>query len=183
MKQVRILLAITITLSIFSCESTEEAVPKFNNEQFLESVAIIGPFTTDLGNGTLAKAIEIKDMSGTLELSGVFKLNGSEYSDKGLFNDQIAGDGIYTSVEVFKMEEVNQNLPEIIAMVSSKFKYADEPIVARHASVNGRTKTIKIACESITLEECKDEHWWDTDWFGEPCIYLSGCSFDFEWTW
>jgi len=186
MKQFNLIFVFTILFAAFSCHSTEEAAPEFNKDQFLESVAIVGPFTTDLGNGTFSKTVEIKDMSGSLKLSGGFKINGSEYSDKGLFNDQIAGDGIYTSVEVFNSEEVNQKLPEeVIAMVSPKFKYADEPIFSNYASINGRTQggSIKIGCESITLEECRDEHWWDTDLFGEPCIYLSGCSFDFEWTW
>jgi len=175
-----------ILFTVISCNNTKDIVPEFNKEKFLESVAIVGPFITDLGNGTYAKAVEIKDMSGTLKLSGVFKLNGSEYSDKGLFNDQIAEDGIYTSVETFKDEEVKQNIPEKpIAMVSSKFKYSNELIFSNYASANGRPQggSIKIGCESITLEECRDEYWWDTDWFGEPCIYLSGCSFEFEWTW
>jgi hypothetical protein len=141
MKQLNLIFAITILFSVFSCESTEEAeaVPEFNKKQFLESVAIIGPFTSDLGNGIFSKAVEIKDMSGNLKLSGVFKLNGSEYSDKGLFNDQIAGDGIYTSVEVFKTEKINQKISnEAIAMVSSKFKYANEPIFSNYTSANGR---------------------------------------------
>ncbi len=91
-----------------------------------ENVAIVDVSTIDVGKNMVASVITLKDFNGSQSLPEGFSLNGYTFMDNGNFNDRIANDGRYTSLET----AVNSNLknkgkPNTIFTTSS-FRYQNE---------------------------------------------------------
>ena len=109
------------------------------------------------------------------------------------YNDIKAGDGIYTSVELFS-KEVNDEDEYIY--VGKHFEYLDDfdllliknyghflnEIIEINNSYNQSAKTkgvvasIKIACKIVT-RECPEDKWYNKCLFSSPCtcVYLEDC--------
>ncbi|WP_027380195.1 hypothetical protein [Chryseobacterium daeguense] len=83
------------------------------------------------------------------ELLPVYKYDGVEYSDNGLFNDAVAGDGIYTSVENLKLaQEDIYNGVEV--SIGEDFLHKDKLVTQVKTEYAGKVKPgggIKFGCK------------------------------------
>ncbi|MGI9526836.1 MAG: hypothetical protein ACR2MS_06990 [Weeksellaceae bacterium] len=71
---------------------------------FDNSVAIIlysQSFKSKAKIGEEANIIEIRNFSNDFVLNSEYYIEGIQYTDNGEFNDEIAGDGLYTSIQTF----------------------------------------------------------------------------------
>jgi len=180
----KILLILLIVFGgLTSCQKDSNEKNDFK-EKFEESVALI---QQDLMNSESLKSseyaiiIELKDFSGEIELNPVYKIDCIEYCDNGLFNDEIAGDGIYTSVEKFNIDNLKFSNNTVKIGKSTKFKYNEQ---LKSYLNQDAFKLLKISAGcSVRWVECPDEHWYDTDLFGEGCLEFYDCHAEFELSW
>jgi hypothetical protein len=123
MKKMFLLLGVTVFMLSCGKKNSQPSASASNvdsNPKFDESVALFQQTNTNVQSREkstkVAYTFEMIDFSGDLTLGNVYKLEGIEYCDNGLFNDEIAGDGIYTSVETFS------NSPIILSNFSDRDK-------------------------------------------------------------
>ena len=105
-KILKITLALCLSFTFFACSEDENKVEtelSFNDtSKFLESVALI---RTGVKTETNAKnsdekyafIINVVDFSESIDLHEAYMIDDLEYSDNGLYNDEVANDGVYTS--------------------------------------------------------------------------------------
>lgn len=95
-------------------------------KQFEESVAVSILKTAEKSKGSKVPVrLKLTDYSGLDILHPVYRFNGFEFSDTGKFNDEIAGDGIYTSVELIGYNDEKSSAKAGI-FLSDNFKYRDQ---------------------------------------------------------
>lgn len=107
------------------------AVLLFSNlsfgQSFEESVAIkLGSRVTTKNGGTTksARTFTLVSFDKSYKLMNSYVLNGVDFTDDGKNNDLIAGDGVYTSVELLPNLERKTDLSGVY-FVSDNFKYLD----------------------------------------------------------
>lgn len=190
MKKISRIFYALLCISIFiSCNNhqKEEFIQEVDeNSKFEESVAVIQNTYAFKDNSSSVKSqrivlkVELVCFDDVIELSPVYKIDGVEYCDNGLFNDEYEGDGIYTSVEDFIIEETSMKSQfnnEIIINKSDRFRYDVELYEYISGNYIGATKTklkIKIGCK-VRWADCPNTNWLNTSLFGEKCIEFYDC--------
>ncbi|NNF76009.1 MAG: hypothetical protein HKN00_12535 [Flavobacteriaceae bacterium] len=133
-------------------------------------------------SGKQVITIEIINFDSRYKLLPAYLINGIEYCDNGEYNDEIAGDGIFSSVNKYEITlEKSSNGIEFIQ--GPKFKYNSE-MQAYIASKYGGTKDtgIKFGCKMRTIP-CPNTNWWNSCWpLSSPCtcIEFYDCEFEIE---
>jgi hypothetical protein len=180
----KITIALFLTFSFFACSEDENKVKSElspnDTSTFLESVALI---RTGVKTGTNAKnseekyafTINVIDFSESIDLHEAYMIDDIEYSDNGLYNDEIANDGVYTSVQKYRIVNQESNKTNIlntqIINKSDNFKYDKD--LNNYLNKNGvasKTK-IKFGCKVRTVT-CPETSWWNDCWFGSPCTCI-----------
>lgn len=195
----KILLGLLVSLSILSCESDsreenlsqESAVinknvlsktdPATEIELFTKSVAIIKFNYGQTPSESVPLTVRMISYDENYELLPVYKYDGVEYSDNGLFNDAVAGDGIYTSVENLKLaQEDIYNGVEV--NIGEDFLHKDKLVTQVKTEYAAKVKpggSIKFGCK-MKLGKCPNTSWYNTSYFGEPCVFFYDCEASFE---
>lgn len=149
-----------------------------SQNDFLESsVAILHDGAIQTSDGSYALKAQLTSFDPGYSMLPVYKFDGVEYCDNGLFNDEIEGDGIYTSVKTANLN--NQQLDiiqsEIIVNKGSNFQYeSDLDIMLNDILVARAGIEITFGC-SVRLVPCPNTSWYNTSLFGEPCIEFYDC--------
>jgi len=128
-------------------------------QELLESVVFVQDFTPFQGRKVGARpiTIEIVNYHPTKKLLPAYMINGLEYCDNGKYNDKVAGDGIFTSVQNVTVK----NLPK-----GTGKKYTASPAL-KHQSAN--KSEIKFGCKVRTVT-CPETNWWNSCWpLSSPC--------------
>lgn len=151
-------------------------------ELFSRSVAII-KFNYDLEpSSNVPLRLKLVTFDKDYKLLPVYKFNNIEYSDNGEFNDQIAGDGIYTSIENFNIatEDIYNGVE---VNVGETFLYKDQLIdLVKNDYLNRGIKpkaVIKFGCK-VRIVKCPNTSWYNTSIFGEPCVEFYDCEASVE---
>lgn len=123
--------------------------------------------------------MEIKDFSGNVELNEAYKINGIEYNDNGKFNDKVANDGIYTSVESYKIINSEDVLTSLVINKAESFDY-DEALSDYLSDTNSKRK-IKFGCKVRNIK-CPQTSWYNTCIWGSSCTCVDfyDCEFSVE---
>lgn len=194
----KIIVTTLLSMFLISCQtgSREENVSENNDKLNISSLAKENSDTTDLFNKSVAilkfnydqepsenvaLTARILSFDSNYTLLPVYKLNGVEYSDNGLFNDQVAGDGVYTSVERFSISE-NDIYNGVEALIGDGFLFKDQliqQIKSDYASKVGPKASIKFGCKT-KLIKCPNTSWYNTSYFGEPCVLFYDCELSVE---
>jgi len=137
---------------------------------FEESVAIIqrGAVQDPDDKNSYIFFVELKDFSGKLSLNEQYTIGKIVYSDNGKYQDEIAGDGIYTSIQSYRVLNKDDN-PDVfdytLINISDSFKYKDE--LESYISNEKSQKTtmgkikVKFGCKVRTIT-CPETHWWNS---------------------
>jgi hypothetical protein len=107
---------------------------------------------------------KIENYDGEFVLRPVYVIDGVDFVDTGDFNDRVAGDGIYTSLQSEVLSNAKKRSENRIVM-SDKFKF------------KSKTSKVKIGCKFRSTHKGKT-------WLGNSCtsgcIELYDCSFEIE---
>lgn len=138
-------------------------------EEFVNSVALLqqGGFADPSNPEKTFLLMEIKDFSGNIQLNEAYQINGIEYNDNGKFNDKVANDGIYTSVESYKIINHEEVMNTIIVNKAELFNY-EEALSKYLTDINGK-RVIKLGCKVRNIK-CPQTSWYNT------CIWGSSCT-------
>ena len=121
---------------------------------------------TKNSNSSIVK-LKLTDYSSLGVLYPVYKFNGYEFGDTGKNNDEIAGDGIYTSAELIKVSTEKSNSSQLI-FVSDNFMHRD------------KLPQSKLFDCAVRYVKCPDTSWYDNDWgTGWGCFEFSDCRVGF----
>jgi hypothetical protein len=184
-------LLITVFMSTFllSCSTDAEIATESLND-FGSSVAIVnkqGISKSDLTNTTIT--IHLVNFNPNYSLESKYKINNIEYSDNGLYNDEVAGDGLYTSVEKFDLSKSNfSTLNNSDAHLGSSFAYINNFKIwvgnnSKSFEKSGIKPTVSIkvnvGCDIVT-RSCPQDTWYNTCLFSDECtcVYLENCKLD-----
>lgn len=125
--------------------------------------------------------VEILNFDNRYSLNETFVIDDIEYSDNGRFNDMVANDGIYTSVQTFIPSSENQNAfeEENVANVQviadlDDFLYMDD---LEQSLARIKPKVIaSVGCD-IVIRDCPQTAWYNSCWFSDrcSCVYLENC--------
>tara|TARA_B110000027_G_scaffold33351_1_gene37022 strand:- start:301 stop:897 length:597 start_codon:yes stop_codon:yes gene_type:complete len=184
-----------IGLALFSCTTDEN---KFPNDElgFNESVAIIEPaFSSYLYNKVDEELmiIELKNFNPHFKLSTQYKIKGVKYTDDGMFEDKIAGDGIYTAINKITLKKM-KSFTESKLNFGPEFKFTEnlKEYLDENYSIgeleNTRNQKLKgsigFGCK-VRLITCPETGFWDTCWpISSPCTCVDfyDCEIGFKIT-
>lgn len=189
----KIAFAIVLSLTLFSCGEDDSTTYK-TKSTFETSVAIIENGTeinnyNSKSSDSFTLKVRLKSFDSNFDLSPVYKFDGIEYCDNGLFNDEVAGDGIYTSVKTFNYASRKNSYKGIIINKSEKFEHTEklnEFLLANYSNNNSTLQTkagaklkVKLGCK-VRLVDCPNTDWYNTSFFGEPCVEFYDCEASVE---
>ena len=142
-----------------------------NTKIFLEAVEILPQGRIKLSEGNYARIFNLNIYNQDYHPRISYSLNGEEFTDDGKFNDLVAGDGVYTSVE---KRSVDLEKPQFkqLSFVSEQFiftKYEEKGSVTvgckvRH--IRQGSSLFGVSCEN---------------WFG--CFEFYDCEIEIEIEW
>lgn len=191
MKPTRLLIAQTITFLLFAtaCSKDDNTSTEQDRYPYEESIAII-QYTKEIDtNSPLIEYViitEIIDFSNEIPLSDVYNIDGIEYCDNGLFHDQTANDGIYTSVFSFTAPKKVYDAANmgVILNLNDDFRYRKEldEYVGNWAKQDCKLKSsmkIRLGC-NVRWADCPNTNWLNTSLFGERCIEFYDCHASIE---
>lgn len=193
MKPTKFFIAQTITFLLFAaaCSKEDNTSTERDRYPYEESIVII-QYTKEIDSGPDSPLIEyviiteIIDFSNEIPLSDVYNIDGIEYCDNGLFLDQKANDGIYTSVfsltapkEVYDTANMG-----VILNLNDNFRYRkelDEYVVnwVKQDCDLKKSMKIKLGC-NVRWADCPNTNWLNTSLFGERCIEFYDCHASIE---
>jgi hypothetical protein len=122
--------------------------------------------------GTNSKIFILKLHDSAYKPLKSYALDGEEFVDNGMYNDKIANDGIYTSVQTQNNAEIS-DLKQNISIKSEKFKYFS-------SQTNSKIKGGEFGCsirhvtkgKSLLGNSCGNNI---------GCFELYDCSFKITW--
>ena len=165
-----------VALSIASCSKDEENksdleashMERFEESVLLKSSSVVSKSSVssrDVNNQESYVTFKIENFDSEFVLRPVYVIDGVDFVDTGDFNDQVAGDGIYTSLQPQVLTSTKKNSENKIVM-SDKFKF------------KSKTSKVKIGCKFRMTYKGK------SSWFGNSCsggcVELYDCSFEIE---
>jgi hypothetical protein len=164
-----------LTLFIASCSKDDENKPNLeasHMERFEESVLLKSSSPVSESSSTKKItddnmsyiAFKIENFDSEFILRPVYVIDGVDFVDTGDFNDQVAGDGIYASLQPQVLTNTKKSSENRIVM-SDKFKF------------KSKTSKVKIGCKFRSTH--KGESWFGNSCSG-GCIELYDCSFEIE---
>tara|TARA_R110001632_G_scaffold71453_5_gene165765 strand:- start:831 stop:1424 length:594 start_codon:yes stop_codon:yes gene_type:complete len=155
--------------TIIDPQNPGDAIP-LSPQEFEESVLFIQDLSEFIGKSALKKplTIELINFNSKRKLLPAYKINGVEYSDNGKFNDKVAGDGIFTSVNSHSVKGSTKALSERGAK-STKFKYTQQLSSFRSGKFGPSKLGIGFSCK-VRLVTCPESSWYNSCWpLSSPC--------------
>lgn len=193
MKKILILLCIITISACSKNDASDLETQNMDSEKFLQSVAfnlsLDNTKSNKLSENSNKKIINLKinNFNPNLTLEKAYIFNGVTFNDDGKYNDQIAGDNIYTSVQEVNVDiKKGKNLKNNITITDDSFAYNNELNSMKGGSVDG---SAGVSC-GISHGDCpSDGGFWDSDWgtgwgcFGlkDDCVGTIELSFSFDW--
>lgn len=194
-----------ISTAMSSCDKIEESPTAVNEigaiTNFVESVAILQTvkrYNDDsrYKAGGIALTVQLKDFSNGVEMRPAYMIDNIEYCDNGKYNDEVSGDGVYTSVEKFSNDEKKSgdDFEGVIIHKSDDFKFEKDlkDYLKTNISTNSSEKlansgpslSIKLGCKLRTVT-CPETSWLNSCWFGSPCTCIEyfDCEGEVVFTW
>jgi len=179
----KIAFALILSLSFFACsEDNTENINNDTNNSFEKSIAILD--TNSKVEGKTSKSnlealtIELINFNEDYSLNEAYKINDIEFNDNGLFNDAIAGDGIYTSVELFDPLENKSKEAGDKLSYSENFAFTEDLKKELRSRYEGKRDVgISVSCDIVT-RPCPQTTWYNTCYFSDECtcVYLENCT-------
>lgn len=178
-----------LILIIWSWSCTKDSITEIEPPAtFEESVAIIDYGITKLiTSDNVALTLEMVNFNRDFDLQQEYTIDYIQYTDNGEFNDEVAGDGIYTSVQTFT-DDLNEGevIDEIILNKGDDFKYTEELMNLVNERINefrplksATGITIRIGCK-VRVVTCPE---YKSCWpFSSPCncIHYYNCDASIE---
>jgi hypothetical protein len=175
MKYLYLLFAVSILCSCTVDENHD--IENSNTNNFNESVVILQN-PTNLKSSIEAQPIYIEMLSFNADfvLEEEYYIDGIQYTDNGSFNDQIANDGIYSSIQSYNSSDLLEKSDfETTINFGGSFKYQEEftnYLAERYDALDINEKggiKIKAGCK-MRLAPCPETSWWNTCWpLSSPC--------------
>lgn len=179
---------VTLVLA-FGCKDDNIVNNKTDLDLFTSSVVIIdsNQFITTQNSkisGKIARTVELHNFNSSLILEPTYKIDDVEYCDNGLYNDEIAGDCIYTSIETYS--EVSHKLSDSVKYkvgYSDHFIYLNElrEVISEDLldDISNRSQIISYSCK-VVIKDCPKTRWYNSCYFSDECscVYLEDC----HWT-
>ncbi|SRR5690554_4160772 len=151
---------------------TSEYFAKSNDAEFLKSVAIIqGGLELDPITANYSLFMTVKDFSGNYQLHDAFIIDGIEYCDNGQFNDEVANDGIYTSVDQYAIDASDVPRLRDNYFIHTGSDFAHESELQSFLNAAGPGFGIYFGCK-LRLVTCPETSWYNDCWFGSPCTCI-----------
>lgn len=208
-----LVLFLLIAVGTISCskEKTENSTPDqpFSNSASIvenHEIAIYGPGIITAATDSMAVTFYVANLSSTLSLQESYVLDGMLYVDNGQYFDQVANDGVYTSVKTIHSSNIVESdyhyngfselpvfydpdvlsfadvdKPSLVTEVYGSTMY-DPTVESDRNEVEGSSVSVKVGCK-LRWVECDNQHWWSTSLNGEKCIEWYDCDFSIEFTW
>lgn len=175
-----ILLTFLAIVFMLSCSEEQEKinlVQSIDESLLFEQSVLMGPLTGVNGNSSKGDAspltIELKNYNSEFTLNAAYNFNGMTYNDDGLYLDEIAGDGVYTSLKEGIIVSTESSKSETLDgwKISKKFQYND---ILESSKLTIKCDFHHDACPS-------GGGFWDSDWgTGWGCFYFENCSIEAE---
>jgi hypothetical protein len=174
--------ALLVTLLIAGCSKDNESASELQSNhmaRFEESVVlktsptVIKKLSTskNLSATESYSAFKIQNYDEEFILRNVYVIDGVDYVDTGDFSDEIAGDGIYTSLKP-ETTISSEKIFETKIIKSDKFKFNNKFLASKAAGG-------EIGCKMRMV------YGGEESWFGNSCdggcIELYDCSFKISW--
>lgn len=176
----KIYIIIAAGLFVGSCDKNELNT---NNYGFDESVAILihqnDMNTAKLLENKYAK-LEIKNFNPDFSLIDEYVIDGVKYTDNGEFNDEIAGDNVYTSINKTDISHLLKNVNDSdVVNFSPNFRFKSElqeelktmyQLDKNESNYSQKVEgKIAFGCK-VRLITCPETGFWDTCWpLSSPC--------------
>lgn len=162
----RLTILVMTALITFSCakeDETKQIQPTFEN-----SVAIVQNGLHKSKSNEII-TLEIINFNDNYELADGYNIDGNKYSDDGEFNDQVAGDGIYTFIEDAENFNASKNISNTDLMINFGEDFQHRDKLNEYLNVAGFQKGGKIGC-SFRTTTCVETNWWNSCWpLSSPC--------------
>jgi hypothetical protein len=109
-----------------------------------------------------ARTVKIANFDANYQVVDSYVINGSTYNDDGKNNDIKAGDGIYTSIELF--ENLKNSNVKPVAFASDSFLYASNlsskfglTITCKLSFTRSGTSALGFSCRTgcIVVSDCE----------------------------
>ena len=191
------LFKILFSLLLFSCTNEElEVGNKFVNDRnyFKENIAFLDARIRGISQEEFVKEIVLKDFSSLSKLPPSIGFEEGIFSDDGLINDLIAGDGIYTSKDSYSYTkslasltkgEIKSVLDEVVIdksfkhrdQLNSTLKVKDQDADNQVLESRGPVATIECDVEFGT-KGCYAQKW---GWCDSCCVTVSNCRVKIGW--
>ena len=199
MKKISVLLLLFVSLlTVYSCSNNEAIEDDTNvdklasNEFFKKNMSLFDVRSRALTNKTHALELYLANFADQAWDQERIAFKGKVFEDTGLGNDLVAGDGIYTAIEVFEYNEkfaYNADAPVQSLLknpiVSEEFAH-DKEFDKFNSSYNLRSGVnqkpgggIKIKCD---VEICSTGCLADAIWDELGCICVSNCEVEISFT-
>lgn len=190
MKTLNYFLIVAFVILAASCNKktdnkVEENIVNPKNK-FSETVAMfqtLSPIKTESkSQGDTVEVVlymEIVDFENN-NLSNELYIDGIQYTDTGEYYDEVAGDGIYSSIYTHHIISGQKSFSNDMILIhkGSKFKYNDElTSLIQEKFDTDKRPSITIGCD-VDIVECSETSWWNTCWpFSSPCdcVEFSNC--------
>ena len=183
LKKIGLLLISTLLLIYCNSEDEnriEKELSLNDTSKFLESVVLIRTGVKAEANAKIsdekyAFTINVVDFSESIDLHEAYMIDDIEYSDNGLFNDEVANDGVYTSVQKYRIVNQERNKTNVLSTQiinkSDHFKYEESLNDYLNKNVLDEKIKIKFGCK-VRTATCPETSWWNDCWFGSPCTCI-----------
>lgn len=206
-------LLLSMSFIVYSCNK-DNALNQVNAEDteygFAESVVFLknnNPTSicksdTYINDNESVITIEIINFNPNFKLEIEYNIDGVKFTDSGEYNDEVAGDGIYTSVETFPIQTKNASdseskqamsigrdfkySKELDLRLSEKFGHNLREIIENNQTgsfVNTKKATVSVSvgCKIVT-RQCPETSWYNSCLFSSPCtcVYLEDCELTVE---
>lgn len=146
-----------------------------SSKEFEESVLVIqdlSVFKDKPETSEQAITINLVNFRTDRKFLPAYTINNVGYNDDGKHFDQVAGDGIFTSVKKVRYtgDEAGKKTHYVNA---STFKYTPAlDAYYQKNNIDTSSSRIGITCKIRTFQ-CPEQHWWDTCWpLSSPCTCI-----------
>lgn len=178
LKTVGLSVTLLITLLMAGCSKDAENasdlemnhMARFEESVLLKTSSSVNKSLTSnksVNSNESFNTFKIENFDNEFVLRNVYVIDGIDYVDTGDFNDQVAGDGIYTSLKS-TVGDSSKKSSETRIIKSDKFKFNNKL----------ETNKVKIGCKFRMV------YGGASSWFGNSCdggcIELYDCSFEIE---
>jgi hypothetical protein len=174
-----IIIFVISTIALLSCNTLQNKsdLENLNEVKFEEAIVLFQNImpVKSLKNGQtieIVLTLELVSFDENVPISSEYYIDGIQYTDDGQFNDSVAGDGIYTSIQIYLVSadflELKNSLGNAILHKGYNFKYEAELEKYLNAKFPEKA-SVKFGCK-VRLVTCSETNWWNVCWpLPSPC--------------